>query len=102
MMRRCGDKALRAMQGAFAGDKTGKMLALYSAIANGDYNEGLDREAAFRLEDRAGSHMTNIAVFKESIDRALGAPLGTGLLPFGDAFNADAISGSDILDDLMN
>ena len=102
MMRRCGNKALRAMQGAFAGDKTGKMLALYSAIANGDYNEGLDREAAFRLEDRAGSHMTNIAVFKESIDRALGAPLGTGLLPFGDAFNADAISGPDILDDLMS
>ena len=34
--------------------------------------------------------------------RALGAPLGTGLLPFGDAFNADAISGPDILDDLMN
>ena len=31
-----------------------------------------------------------------------GAPLGTGLLPFGDAFNADAISGPDILDDLMN
>ncbi|MBQ6135959.1 MAG: hypothetical protein IJI73_01150 [Kiritimatiellae bacterium] len=87
---------------AFAGDKTGKMLALYSAITNGDYNEGLDREAAFRLEDRAGSHMTNIAVFKESIDRALGAPLGTGLLPFGDAFNADAISVPDILDDLMN
>lgn len=102
MMRRCGDKALRAMQGAFAGDKTGKMLALYSAIANGDYNEDLDRQAAFRLEDRAGSHMTNIAVFKESIDRALGAPLGTGLLPFGDAFNADAISGPDILDDLMS
>lgn len=102
MMRRCGDKALRAMQGAFAGDKTGKMLALYSAIANGDYNEGLDRQAAFRLEDRAGSHETHIAVFKESIDRALGAPLGTGLVPFGDAFNADAISGPDILDDLMN
>ena len=102
MMRRCGNKALRAMQGAFAGDKTGKMLALYSAIANGDYNEGLDREAAFRLEDRAGSHETHIAVFKESIDRALGAPLGTGLLPFGDAFNADAISGPDILNDLMN
>ena len=31
-----------------------------------------------------------------------GAPLGTGLVPFGDAFNADAISGPDILDDLMN
>ena len=30
------------------------------------------------------------------------ARTGTGLLPFGDAFNADAISGSDILDDLMN
>ena len=102
MMRRCGNKALRTMQGAFAGDKTGKMLALYSSIADGDYNEGLDREAAFRLEDRAGSHMTHIAVFKESIDRALGAPLGTGLVPFGDAFNADAISGPDILDDLMN
>ena len=79
----------------------GKMLALYSSIANGDYNEGLDREAAIRLEDRAGSHMTHIAVFKESIDRALGAPLGTGLVPFAGAFNADAISGPDILDDLM-
>ena len=30
------------------------------------------------------------------------ARTGTGLLPFGDAFNADAISGPDILDDLMN
>ena len=101
MMRRCGNKALRAMQGAFAGDKTGKMLALYSAIANGDYNEGLSREAAFRLEDRAGSHMVNIGVFKESVDRALGAPLGTGLVPFDGGFNADEISGPDILDDLM-
>ena len=101
MMRRCGNKALRAMQGAFAGDKTGKMLALYSAIANGDYNEGLSREAAFRLEDRAGSHMVNIGVFKESVDRALGAPLGMGLVPFAGGFNADEISGPDILDDLM-
>ena len=89
------------MQGAFAGDQSSKMRALYSAIANGDYNEDLDRQAAFRLEDRAESHMTHIAVFKESIDRALGAPLGTGLVPFAGAFNADEISGPDILDDLM-
>ena len=31
-----------------------------------------------------------------------GAPFGTGLLPFGGGFNADEISGPDILDDLMN
>ena len=30
------------------------------------------------------------------------ARTGTGLLPFGDACNADAIFGPDILDDLMN
>ena len=78
------------------------MLALYSSIANGDYNEGLDRKVTVRLEDRARSHMTHIAVFKESIDRALGAPLGTGLVPFAGAFNADEISGPAILDDLRN
>ena len=45
--------------------------------------------------------MVNIGVFKESVDRALGAPLGMGLVPFAGGFNADEISGPDILDDLM-
>ena len=34
------------------------------------------------------------------VDRALGAPLGMGLVPFAGGFNADEISGPDILDDL--
>jgi hypothetical protein len=46
--------------------------------------------------------MTHIAVFRESVDRALGAPLGTGLVPYDGAFNADEISGPAILDDLRN
>lgn len=100
MMRRCGDKTLRAMQGAFAGDKTGKMHAFYSYVANGYYNEGRDHEADMRLQGRADSHRIGIVAFKKAVDRALGAPSGTKFVPYVDEFNSDEISATAILDDL--
>ena len=50
------------------------MFTLYGAITNGEFNEGLDRQAALRLEDQAGSHITHLAVFKDAIGRALDLP----------------------------
>ena len=100
MMRRCGDKTLRAMQGAFAGDKTGKMHAFYSYVANGYYNEGRDHEADMRLQGRADSHRIGIVAFKKAVDRALGAPSGTKFVPYVGEFNSDEISATAILDDL--
>jgi hypothetical protein len=101
-MDRCGAKALRAMQVAFGGDTAGKMLALYGAIAKGDFNEGLDHETAVHLEDQAGSHMTYLAVLKDAIDVAVGGHVGMGLVPFGQDLNADEIGGPAILDDLVD
>ena len=102
MMHRCGEKTLHAMDGAFAGETAGKMLALYSAIANGEFNEGLDRQSAIRLEDQAGSHMTHLTVLKDALGRALGQPGGAGLVPYDGDLNADEISGPAIFDDLVN
>ena len=102
IMRRCGEKTLAGVNGAFTGDTVGKMFTLYSAIANGQFNEGLEREVAIRLEDQAGSHMTHLAVFKDAIGRTLGQAGGAGLIPYGGDLNADEIGGPAILNDLVN
>ena len=102
MMDRCGARSLHAMQGAFGGDTSAKLLALYSAIADGNFNEGVGHEAAIRLEDQAGSHMTHLAILKDAIDLAVEGRPGAGIVPFGDPLDPDEIGGGDIYDDLLN
>ena len=102
LMNRCGAGTLHAMRGAFEGETAGKLLVLYGAIANGDFNQGLDHENAVRLEDQAGSHMSHLAALKDAIDLADDGHAGMGLVPFAQDLNADEIGGPDILDDLVN
>ena len=90
------------MQGAFRGDTASKMLALYMDIGNGHQNDGLTLETAMRLEDQASSHMAHIGALKAAIDLAATGQPGAGLDPFNGNFNADAIGGPAILDDLVN
>ena len=102
MMARCGARTVRAMQGAFRGDTAAKMLALYVDIGNGHQNDGLAIETAMRLEDQATSHMAHIGALKAAIDLAATGQPGAALDPFNGNFDADAINGPDILDDLVN
>ena len=102
MMARCGARTVRAMQGAFRGDTAAKMLALYMDIGNGRQNDGLAIETAMRLEDQATSHMAHIGALKAAIDLAATGQPGAALDPFNGNFDADAINGPDILDDLVN
>jgi hypothetical protein len=102
MMARCGARTVRAMQGAFRGDTASKMLALYMDIGNGRQNDDLTLETAMRFEDQGTSHMTHIGALKAAIDLAATGQPGEGLVPFNGDFNADAIDGPDILDDLVN
>lgn len=102
MLKRCGDKAVAAIDGALAGEKAGKMLAFYSAVSKGEYNDDLGHEAAARLENQAASHMTHIVVLRDIASRAHGNAGGSKLVPFGGAMNVDEISGPAILDDLIN
>ena len=102
MMARCGARTVRAMQGAFRGDTAAKMLALYADIGNGRQNDGLAIETAMRLEDQAASHMAHIGALKAAIDLAATGQPGAALDPFNGNFDADAIDGPDILDDLVN
>ena len=102
MMGRCGANALRAMQGAFAGDTPGKMLAFYEDISHGHHNEGLELEVAVKLENEADSHMMNVANLKGAIDVALDGHFGADIVPYKDAFVANEIGGEEILDDLVN
>ncbi|MCR4576190.1 MAG: hypothetical protein K5787_20730, partial [Lentisphaeria bacterium] len=101
LMNRCGDRTLHAMRGAFEGETAGKLLVLYGAIANGDFNQGLDQETAVRLEDESGSHMSHLAALKDAIDLAVGGHVGMGLVPFSQNLNADEIGGPDIFNDLV-
>ena len=101
MMNRCGANALRAMQGVFASDTPAKLLTLYMSIGNGEFNEGLETQTAFRLEDHAGSHSTQLLALKDAIDLAVNNRLGTSLAPIYGLLNADEIDGGDILDDLL-
>ncbi len=101
-MARCGARTVRAMQGAFRGDTASKMLALYMDIGNGRQNDDLTLETAMRFEDQGTSHMTHIGALKAAIDLAATGQPGEGLVPFNGDFNADAIDGPDILDDLVN
>ena len=62
MIGRCGGaNALRAMQGAFAGDKPGKMLSLYESVVNSQQNEGVEQRLVIPFENLASNHMMNIA-----------------------------------------
>ena len=101
MMNHCGDRTLHAMRGAFEGETAGKLLVLYGAIANGDFNQGLEQETAVRLEDESGSHMSHLAALKDAIDLAVGGHVGMGLVPFSQNLNADEIGGPDIFNDLV-
>ena len=101
MMNHCGDRTLHAMRGAFEGETAGKLLVLYGAIANGDFNQGLDHEISVRLEDESGSHMSHLAALKDAIDLADDGHAGMGLVPFSQNLNADEIGGPDIFNDLV-
>jgi hypothetical protein len=102
MMGRCGANTLRAMQGAFRGDTVSQMLALYADIGDGHQNEGVALETIMRFEDQGTSHMTHLGVLKDTIDLAVDGRTGTGIVPFNGSFDADAIDGPEILDDLVN
>ena len=101
MMNHCGERTLHAMRGAFEGETAGKLLVLYGAIANGDFNQGLEQETAVRLEDESGSHMSHLAALKDAIDLADDGHAGMGLVPFSQNLNADEIGGPDIFNDLV-
>ena len=103
MIDRCGDaNALRAMQGAFAGDKPGKMLSLYESVVNSQQNEGVEQRLVIPFENLASNHMMNIANLKGAIDVALDGDFGDDIVPFNGEFNADEINADEILDDLLN
>jgi hypothetical protein len=103
MVGRCGAKALRAMQGAFAGDLASKLQAFYMAIGDGLVNQelGLERELAFKLEDTASSHASHISALKVAIDYAADGDPGPGVDLFKEQFDADEFGGPDIVDDLV-
>ena len=103
MIDRCGGaNALRAMQGAFAGDKPGKMLSLYESVVNSQQNEGVEQRLVIPFENLASNHMMNIANLKGAIDVALDGDFGEDIVPFNGEFNADEINADEILDDLLN
>ena len=102
MMGRCGANTLRAMQGAFAGDTPGKMLAFYEDISHGHHNEGLGHEITAKFENEADSHMMNLANLKGAIDVALDGHFGADVVPYNGSFIANEIGGEEILDDLAN
>ena len=103
MIDRCGgDKALRAMQGAFAGDKPAKMLALYESVVNSQQNEGVEERLIVPFENLAAKHMMNIANLKGAIDVALDGDFGEDIVSFNGEFSADEINATEILDDLLN
>ena len=102
LVNRCGDKARHAMRSAFEGDKPAKMLSVYSAIADGEFNQGLDVQVTIRLEDQAASHMTHLAILKDAIDLAIDGRPGAGIAPFNGQLDADTVDGSAILDDLVD
>ena len=103
MIGRCGGaKSLRAMQGAFAGDKPGKMLSLYESVVNSQQNEGVEQRLVIPFENLASNHMMNIANLKGAIDVALDGDFGEDIVPFNGEFNADEINADEILDDLLN
>ena len=103
MIGRCGGaNALRAMQGAFAGDKPGKMLSLYESVVNSQQNEGVEQRLVIPFENLASNHMMNIANLKGAIDVALDGDFGEDIVPFNGEFNADEINADEILDDLLN
>ncbi|MBQ3808150.1 MAG: hypothetical protein II840_09380 [Kiritimatiellae bacterium] len=103
MIGRCGGaNALRAMQGAFAGDKPGKMLSLYESVVNSQQNEGVEQRLVIPFENLASNHMMNIANLKGAIDVALDGDFGEDIVPFNGEFNADEINAAEILDDLLN
>jgi len=100
-MSRCGANALRAMQGAFAGELPAKMLALYNDVLDGHQNEGLEHEVAIQFENQGGSHMTHIIALKDAINLAVDGEPGNGIDPYKGSFNADEFGGGNILDDLV-
>jgi hypothetical protein len=100
MLKRCGDKTLRAMQGAFRGDTAAKLLSLYAAIGDGHFNGGIERQTAMRIEDQAASHMAHIGVLKAAIDLAVDGQPGAALDPFPGELDPDSIDGGDIFADL--
>lgn len=103
MIDRCGGaNSLRAMQGAFAGDKPGKMLSLYESVVNSQQNEGVEQRLVIPFENLASNHMMNIANLKGAIDVALDGDFGEDIVPFNGEFNADEINADEILDDLLN
>ena len=102
LIGRCGGaNALRAMQGAFAGDKPGKMLSLYESVVNSQQNEGVEQRLVIPFENLASNHMMNIANLKGAIDVALDGDFGEDTVPFNGEFNADEINAAEILDDLL-
>ena len=103
MIGRCGGaKSLRVLQGAFAGDKPGKMLSLYESVVNSQQNEGVEQRLIIPFENLASKHMMNIANLKGAIDVALDGDFGEDIVPFNGEFNADEINAAEILDDLLN
>lgn len=78
------------------------MLALYADIGDGHQNEGVALETIMRFEDQGTSHMTHLGVLKDTIDLAVDGRPGTGIVPFNGSFDADAIDGPEILNDLVN
>ena len=102
MIGRCGGaNALRVLQGAFAGDKPGKMLSLYESVVNSQQNEGVEQRLVIPFENLASNHMMNIANLKGAIDVALDGDFGEDIVPFNGEFNADEINAAEILDDLL-
>ena len=102
LMARCGGK-LRAMQGAFRGDTAAKLISFYVNVGNGHFDrEGIDHQAAMRIEDEASSHMAYIGLLKTAVDQAADRQPGAALDPFPGDLDPDEIAGSEIFDDLVD
>jgi hypothetical protein len=102
MASRCGANTLRAMQGAFVGDKPAKILALYESIVDSKQSEGIEARLIVPFENLAANHMMNVPNLKGAIDVALNGELGEDIVPFDGEFNGDEINAAEILDDLLN
>ena len=102
MASRCGVNTLRAMQGAFVGDKPAKILALYESIVDSKQNEGIEARLIVPFENLAANHMMNVPNLKGAIDVALDGELGEDIVPFDGEFDGDEINAAEILEDILD
>ena len=105
VMARCGKSAVRKMQAALNSETAAKLLNMYNAISNGDFNKNNMSDGLVKaIKDQANSLAAYVNQLKQAVDISRGIPREdfNPLDEFDGQFDFGEIDGLEIFDEIID